>query len=333
MHSLPIFPPLYRKAARDALKPNLATALMVCFLASLPTLLTSMMTSIAGKQLSETLRYYLLTFEEQTFTGALSVPQQLEQFLATAARELQQAITPTLKLAWGLSLAAALLSPVLMLGVTTHLLKLLRGEQGELRDVISRLGSFFKAILLNLLIWIKSFLWMLPGMVISIGASLLVFQTDGVWPVYLYGLGFVLILVPGIRAMLHYILAPLILADEPSTGVLQCIRSSTAMMRTHKLDFVRLRLSFILWELAATMVTNMFSGLSAVLGITVNLAAQLGLSLYINATTVVFYLVMKGEKDPMSFAPGLIAVFPGQQQPGGSDDRNDGDDDDDDMLN
>lgn len=327
----PVIPMLYRARAREVLKKNFSTALMVSFLAALPGLLTQVYQNIASKDLLEALRYHMLTIGDAVAAGAADM--ELMNLMHVAGTELLSAITPMLKVAWGLTVAVALITPVLALGLSAHLLKIVRGEEGAISDVASRLGCFFKAILQNVVVWIKTMLWMLPGMALSIGAMVMFLMSDGRndMMLYVYMLGFIASVALSIRAMLHYCMSGIVMADDPSIGVMKSISTSIKMMNGHKMDFVRVYLSFILWNIAASWASTMLGAMVPVLGTMSSLVFQLVLGLYVNTTIVVFYLNMKGE---ISMVP-KHADFSHMDWPGreGNDEQNDKSDDDDDMLN
>lgn len=68
-----------------------------------------------------------------------------------------------------------------------------------------------------------------------------------------------LLVIPGIIAALRYSQAFYILADEPSKGVMQCIKESKEMMIGNKMKLFTLGVSFIGWLLVALAVTFLIS--------------------------------------------------------------------------
>uniref|UniRef100_UPI000AD4E94B DUF975 family protein n=1 Tax=Clostridium sp. NkU-1 TaxID=1095009 RepID=UPI000AD4E94B len=58
-----------------------------------------------------------------------------------------------------------------------------------------------------------------------------------------------LLIIPGIIAAYRYSQAIFIMVEDPSKGIMQCIRESKEMMVGHKWEYFVLELSFILWQL------------------------------------------------------------------------------------
>ncbi len=108
-----------------------------------------------------------------------------------------------------------------------YFIKLFRQRSGGLEDVKYGFSFAQKAIVLNLLMYIKIFLWTL------------------------------LFIVPGIIAGLRYSMANYILADDPSKSPQQCIAESSWMMRGNKMNYVILMLSFIGWLLLASIPSGL----------------------------------------------------------------------------
>lgn len=85
------------------------------------------------------------------------------------------------------------------------------------------------------------------GMLMDPFAFLLkVFWLDFVTSLFIF-LWSLLLLIPGIVAAYRYSFALNILLDDPSKGVMQCIRESKALTYCHKGDLFVLDLSFIGW--------------------------------------------------------------------------------------
>ena len=94
--------------------------------------------------------------------------------------------------------------------------------------------SFFgKAFLLQLLIWVKIFLWTL------------------------------LFVIPGIIAYYRYSQAFYILADNPDYSITQCVEESKRLMQGNKMRMFCLQLSFIGWALLAAIPSSLIALLSS----------------------------------------------------------------------
>lgn len=66
-----------------------------------------------------------------------------------------------------------------------------------------------------------------------------------------------LFIIPGIIAAYRYSQAIFVLVEDPSKGVMQCIRESKEMMVGHKFEYFVLELSFLLWELMAVFTCGL----------------------------------------------------------------------------
>ena len=269
-----------RRRARDVLKPALPIALLVSLCAELPGLLSQVAAAQTEGPMREVLARYVLAD-----AGAVNI----EGLLA----ELRGAISPAMIAAWGVALLAFLLTPCLNLGRLRYTLRLLRGESGEVADVLSLRGLFLKAIGLTLWILLKELLWMLPGLALSMAgvAILLIHPSEATLNVMdtMYFAGFVLMIALMIRAALHYIMADMIMADEPDTGIRAAVRRSIDMMRQRKAMLVMLMLSFLGWMLLASLIQSMLSGMLMVLGMTIGMACQLLISVYMQTSIAAFY--------------------------------------------
>ena len=108
-------------------------------------------------------------------------------------------------------------------GFILFLLNTIRGTGACLGNLLDGFGFFFKIILLSIVQYIFIALWSL----------LLVF--------------------PGIIAAYRYRMAIYLLVDDPSRGVMECLRLSGEMMKGHKWELFVLDLSFIGWGFLAML--------------------------------------------------------------------------------
>ncbi len=83
----------------------------------------------------------------------------------------------------------------------------------------------------------------------AIGLTIMIFIFTALWTI--------LLIIPGIIASYRYSQAIFILVEDPSKGILQCIRESKEMMVGHKWEFFVLELSFLLWELMAVFTCGL----------------------------------------------------------------------------
>ena len=233
--------------AREAIRIDPPTLLMLTFLASLPGLInTTVTTVLQGSGLMSQVYSVLLN------AGTDETTEQLwTRVISTASSYFQSSGG---RIASAVQVVVWLITPMLSLGLLAGLLKLLRNEPVSASDVLSRGGCFFKAIGLQLLIIVKLLLWMVPGLALSLVSIPVLLWTNS-WSLYLliFMAGVVMMMVLGIRAGLHYVLAEPLLADRPDTGILTAVRESVGCMRTRKMAYATLYISFIGWILLTNL--------------------------------------------------------------------------------
>lgn len=113
--------------------------------------------------------------------------------------------------------ASLLVTGPLMLGLYGYFLDLVRERGPSIAGLFSGFSRFPEAFLLNLLVGIFTFLWML------------------------------LLIIPGIIAAIRYSQAFFILRDNPGIGGLEAIRRSKAMMDGNKGRYFVFVLSYLGW--------------------------------------------------------------------------------------
>ena len=164
-----------------------------------------------------------------------------------------------------------LVSGILSVGVSWYFIKLFRQRQGGLDDLKYGLGFAQKAIVMNIIIVIKIFLWSL------------------------------LFIIPGIIAGFRYSMANYILADDPTKDPSQCIAESSMMMKGNKMAFFVLALSFIGWLILASipsgLVQNALMPDATSLLNSVNISSA-DLSEYLSAAT-------RAASSPLAFLAGI----------------------------
>jgi uncharacterized membrane protein len=113
-----------------------------------------------------------------------------------------------------------IISTIIQFGYQSYCLKVAnRDNTMSYGDLFGSVRYFFKALGLLLMVSLLTFLWAL------------------------------LFIIPGIIAAYRYSQAIFVLVEDPSKGIMQCIRESKEMMVGHKWEFFVLELSFILWQL------------------------------------------------------------------------------------
>ena len=108
-------------------------------------------------------------------------------------------------------------------GLAYYMVKFLKDEQRELKDLFKYTSDFGRIFLTGLLESLFTFLWAL------------------------------LLIIPGIIKSIGYSLVTFILADEKynELSYTQVLKKSEEMMQGHKMDYFVLQLSFIGWHLLA----------------------------------------------------------------------------------
>ena len=119
----------------------------------------------------------------------------------------------------------------LRMATAYYFIKLFRQKQGGLNDIQYGFDYAHKAIVMNLLIWIRIFLWSL------------------------------LFVVPGIICAIRYSMANYLLADDPNKDPRQCMQESKDMMQGNKMNYAILTLSFIGWYIVASIPSGIVDSL------------------------------------------------------------------------
>ncbi len=234
-----------------------------------------------------------------------------------------------------LMLVVSLLGVGLNLGLLRALTDVAREEEKvPVSRVFSRMKYILKGWGLSIWVGFKLLLWVLPFyLVLAVLVAAMALagssSTDSltgvssipldqevlmviisVLPLLMMLLIFALV----IPAMLRYFLSTYVLADEPSTGVFECVRKSKAMMKGHKWQLFKLPLPYLLkmygWMLLIVIVMAIVmvaiqevqSDVVGIVSIVVMIAAYvvflwklLVYALRSQVSMCVFYLKRKGE--------------------------------------
>lgn len=278
-----------KKAARVALKDSWQTTLMVALIASLPSLISQVISIRTNASTNQLLSDLVNNLQQDATIG------ELQQLLETSGLSLN-AYVPTMAVA----LLSFLVSPFLNLGLLHYFFLLLRGEKEVgIGTVFSRRHCFLKAIGLNLLTSLRTMAWMLPGaalMVLAIVVGLLV-DSDALFLVLLYA-GFIAMLVLGIRAALRYAMSSRVLAERPEKGIRQCIRESIRMMDRRKMLLVSLEVSFLLLSIGVSIAEYLLAAmLGSVLGSTLSMALSFAVNIYMQMAISAFYVVYRAQTE------------------------------------
>ena len=283
---------LFRLKARTALKGHWQWALLVALIVNLPTLLMQGFSAVTGNDLLPRLQSVAVTASRDGVMSQSLLVKELNDILNSTAFW-------TIR---GLEILALLITPCLALGMYKWLMDLLRGQENPVSAVFCRVKLFFRAIGLQLLIILKVLLWMLPGIAVMVALMIPLFRTGNAQaqlealqrsynmtlPVML------LMIVPGAMAALRYALSEYIMAEEPGTKILECIRRSKELMKNQKKNLFFLVFSFLLWYLLEILIASLLSG---VLSLVFQMFAGLALNVYMACSVAAFYLhLASGEK-------------------------------------
>lgn len=312
--------------AKQALQNNWQVALLVCFVASLPGIIGQVVSILTGGDFATRLAQGMNIMLGELSTGM--IPSDLEQYLMTT---LTAQFDQTFVISAVVSLVMAVITPVLMLGMWKYLFGLLRGQSGELTDVFSRIGLFFKAIGLDLLVALKIVLWGLPGVALLYGGSWLsatilagmesaTVETALSMFSVLTNASYIAIFVPVIMATFRYAMAVYHLADNPAARLRDCVAESKELMKHRKMSLFSLQLSFIGWHLLISLINMLLQSMFGyVIGATVQMFLTLALTLYMETSICCFYLVAKNPEQ-VGFRRVQIP-FPQPEKPDDGDDN------------
>ncbi len=283
----------FRVRARKALQNHWQIALLIGLIAALPELLSQLVSALTGGSAAQRLTVLI--------ENDMNILYSNERL----ASELQSILNDQ-GFQWSaiLRVVAWLVAPALSLGMTAYLLGLLRMQAGTVSSVFSRMKIWYKSIGLHIMTSLKAFLWALPGIAVTIAATfLLAYNVSSAdlnrlvfWVNFLAYAGTLSAIIPMVLALLRYAMASMVLADEPSTGVMQAIRRSKALMKHQKGNFFLLMLSFVGWYLLLVLLEILLINMVGyVLASTIYMVLSLALNVYISTTACAFYLNAKGE--------------------------------------
>ena len=281
------FSATFKQTARSALKNHWQTGLLIVLVVNLPTLLVQAIATFTGNDLLENAQLLVITAARD---GALSSSE-------LSAKLLELIRQPAILTMQGLALLAWLITPCLALGMDRWVLLRLRGQEAGFSTVFSLIRYALKSIGLRLFLTLKIFLWMLPGLGLTLLSMLFLgngqeaasgfalFASSG----FLYG-GTILMVVLGMMAYLRYAMADFLLADDPASRIRDCVRRSRGLMKDKKAALFSLELSFLLWYLAELLVASFLAGMgSGILSLMFQMLAGLALSLYLRTSVGAFY--------------------------------------------
>lgn len=260
-----------RERMRKVIRPNLQTLLLIALIVALPGLIANVIVARTGSDLTT----YLFTHGIDTASTSEQILDAMTQFSVERGG-----------VSLALSLLSLLITSVLELGFVNALLTLMRGGTATVGNVFSHLSYVLRAALLTLWTALKMFLWAMPGIALVVLALFAGVVSDFLGMVAASA-GSILLAVLPIMAYYRYALANVFLADEPETGVLDCVRRSKAVMKGRKLQLFTLTLPFNFGRMLAIMLGVQLLGY--VVGNLVSMVVQLVISVYVTGAICAFY--------------------------------------------
>lgn len=256
---------LFKQKAREALKGNWQTALLVSFFSGIFATVAQVLRNVTLSDVQRVMNSLSYAMGDLPQDGQLTSQQMSEmaglyQRLFQAVESIPQGLWTVLMVA---SVLALVLTPALSVGCCRYFICRNVGEEIGLREgLLGRMPIWRRALWLHVMMYVKIFLW-----------SLLFF-------------------VPGVMAMLRYSMAPYYLAENPQLTAREALRKSKEVMKDKKMSYLMLMISFVGWSLMISAAQLLLGGL---LGPVLTMVAAQFLSLmvttYMNASCAAFYRV------------------------------------------
>ncbi len=210
-----------RSVMRERLRALILTALVFVLVNTLISVLTNELTGYAAwsRELSQRLNAALAKSQELLESGDPSAV--FDSIEIPDARDFYRGVFPML-LAFLLNLMTVPLSA----GYTYHTLCESRHRPTKVSSIFYGFQMVWKTVALSLLMGLVTFF------------------------------GFVLFIIPGVIFIYRYSLSLYILLDDPTKGVIQCMRESGQLMRGNKWRLFKLELSFFWWLLLGAVIAD-----------------------------------------------------------------------------
>ena len=283
------FSAAFKAKARAALRQHWQTALLIALIVNLPSLLVQGISAFTKNDVTARLEDLVLQ-SSGSATAMNALPDAVLSMLSETG-----IITMMV-----LSAVAWLITPVLSVGMAHWTLERLRGQELPVSAVFSRLRIFFRSIGLRLWIVLKIFLWMLPGLAVSLISIVLLMRSNpgtteellsaANLSIHFVYLGMIVMIVLGVMGYLYYAMAEFVLADEPQERVLSCARRSKMWMKGRRSALMSLYLSFLLWYLLILLVSALVGGIAGpVIALVAQMLGSLFISVYMLASEGAFY--------------------------------------------
>ncbi len=254
---------LFKQRAREALRGNWQTALVVTFFSGIFLTIAQVLQSVGLADVRSVMNSITFALESVAGQDGLTLRQRTE--VLDLYNRLFQAISSVPTGMWVailcLNALAFVVTPALTLSCNRYFIYLNDGQDvGVHEGLLARLPLLGRALWLYAQMTVRIFLWSL------------------------------LFVVPGILAALRYSQAPYYLAEDPALTAGEALRKSKACMRDKKLAYFMLLLSFVGWSLLLAAADMLLSGLlGVVVGMVASQFLSLALTTYINASCAAFY--------------------------------------------
>lgn len=215
--------------ARDAMRGAYPHPMLVSLVY---ILMTSVLSTIIMNYVTDPFQvaYYYLTqtsYEVEEILSAIFTPSQIMIILL-------------------MELLINLYYWVVNYGYTSYCLRLARREGPGYRNLLDGFYNIGRALAVNFLVSLFTFLWSLIGIVVYVVAVVLA-AISGLTPLIM--IGALLMVFWTIAVSYRYRLAVYFLLDHPEMGALEAIGHSKAAMRGHIVDLFVQDLSFLGWAL------------------------------------------------------------------------------------
>lgn len=286
---------VFKHRAWTAIKPWLQVLVIIGLLAVLPGLINEVATIMLNDETTAALQgpaMDVLEFTLQPMPETMTAEEEaalLAEADALSATFIEAGKAFLRDKGWILILTAGvelLLAPVFMAPLYGALLDVQRKKEISVPGALRYLARGPKMLLLILWMALRVVAWSLPGMALMIAAM---FLPAGVGTAVMW-VGCTVCVVLFVRAMLHYVLAPIVMMDKPELSLNGCIRASWEVMRTRKMEYFMLRVSFVGWHLLIQIISMLaVNPVMLAIVLTVTMMANLLLTIYVNGTVVVFW--------------------------------------------
>lgn len=211
-----------------------------------------------------------------------------------------------------------LVSAGLGIGHTKQLLDTGRGGYPEPLRIFAGMKLCLRAWGVQLWASLKTGLWCLPGIgLVILGRELALYDLTGIGSAVM-GIGAMLMLALGLRAIIRYAMASTLLADEPDRGIRDCVKFSTSLMQGRLWQYIRVGVPLFFKYLGAAMLAEvLFNLLSTLIPMDMQLAwladglltfaATAYFIVQANVLYTIFYLrtrrpvTLEGELKPVSY--------------------------------